>query len=100
MHTMFDKYAARALWLIAVALATWLLHLYRWQGVTDERVAALEIAGNGYINVRLDRGYYAAGLLGGGEAARAAAGEPLFANPRNAAFASLNSSLMIAPFAS
>src|SRR5579883_3439006 len=32
-----------------------------------EGVAALEIAGNGYINVRLDRGYYAMGLLGGGE---------------------------------
>jgi len=26
-------------------------------------VAALEVAGNGYINVRFDRGYYAAGLL-------------------------------------
>jgi arginyl-tRNA synthetase len=28
-----------------------------------EGVASLEIAGNGYINVRLDRGYYGAGLL-------------------------------------
>src|SRR5262245_16006759 len=28
-----------------------------------EGVGALEIAGNGYINVRLDRGYYGAGLL-------------------------------------
>jgi arginyl-tRNA synthetase len=26
-------------------------------------VAAMEVAGNGYINVRFDRGYYAAGLL-------------------------------------
>jgi arginyl-tRNA synthetase len=30
-----------------------------------EGVAALEIAGNGYINVKLDRGAYGAGLLGG-----------------------------------
>ena len=37
-------------------------------------VAALEIAGNGYINVRLDRGYYAAGLLKGEAAAGAASG--------------------------
>jgi arginyl-tRNA synthetase len=28
-------------------------------------IAGLEIAGNGYINVRLDRGFYAAGLLRG-----------------------------------
>src|SRR5262245_34493619 len=28
-----------------------------------EGISSLEIAGNGYINVRLDRGYYAAGLL-------------------------------------
>ena len=28
-----------------------------------EGVAAIEIAGNGYLNVRLDRGYYGAGLL-------------------------------------
>ena len=31
-----------------------------------EGVASFEIAGNGYINVRLDRGYYGAGLLGVG----------------------------------
>jgi arginyl-tRNA synthetase len=37
---------------------------------TIEGVSAIEIAGNGYLNVRLDRGYYAAGLLNG-EAARA-----------------------------
>jgi arginyl-tRNA synthetase len=35
-------------------------------------VAGLEVAGNGYINVRFDRGYYAAGLLD--ESYRAAAG--------------------------
>ncbi len=34
-----------------------------------EGVAAIEIAGNGYLNIRLDRGYYGAGLLlaGAGE---------------------------------
>jgi arginyl-tRNA synthetase len=31
-----------------------------------EGVAGIEIAGNGYMNVRLDRGYYAASLLQGG----------------------------------
>jgi len=30
-----------------------------------EGVSAIEIAGNGYLNLRLDRGYYAAGLLAG-----------------------------------
>jgi arginyl-tRNA synthetase len=30
-----------------------------------EGIAALEVAGNGYINVRLDRGRYASGLLAG-----------------------------------
>src|SRR5712671_3273185 len=30
---------------------------------TIEGVAAIEIAGNGYMNVRLDRGHYGAGLL-------------------------------------
>ena len=36
-----------------------------------EGVSAIEIAGNGYLNLRLDRGYYAAGLLAGdGAAAR------------------------------
>src|SRR5215469_8354084 len=33
-------------------------------GSNIEGVAAIEIAGNGYLNVRLDRGYYGAGLLG------------------------------------
>jgi arginyl-tRNA synthetase len=32
-----------------------------------EGVAALEVAGNGYINVRLDRGAYAAGVLRGSD---------------------------------
>ena len=30
-------------------------------------VAAMEIAGNGYVNIRLDRGAYAFGLLAGAE---------------------------------
>ena len=34
-----------------------------------EGVAAIEIAGNGYLNVRLDRGYYGAGVLLRGEGA-------------------------------
>ncbi len=34
-------------------------------------VSGLEVAGNGYINVRLDRGLYAAGLLSGDAAASA-----------------------------
>lgn len=38
-----------------------------------EGVSSLEVAGNGYINVRFDRGYYGAGLLRGG-AERAAEG--------------------------
>lgn len=40
-----------------------------------EGVAAIEIAGNGYLNLRLDRGYYGAELLSGGERPRAVAGE-------------------------
>src|SRR4051794_19147105 len=39
-----------------------------------EGVSAIEIAGNGYLNLRLDRGYYAVGLLGGDDAAAAAKG--------------------------
>src|SRR5271163_3840093 len=34
-------------------------------GVAIEGVSAIEIAGNGYLNLRLDRGYYADGLLRG-----------------------------------
>ncbi|HUA20206.1 MAG TPA: arginine--tRNA ligase [Bryobacteraceae bacterium] len=41
-----------------------------------EGVSALEVAGNGYINVRLDRGEYGAGILQGkGEAREAIAGK-------------------------
>jgi len=46
-------------------------------------VASLEIAGNGYINVRLDRGYYAAGLLRGEEAADVASGEKIIVEHTN-----------------
>jgi arginyl-tRNA synthetase len=38
-----------------------------------EGVAALEIAGNGYINIRLDRGHYGYGVLHGGNGKPAAA---------------------------
>ena len=48
-----------------------------------EGVASVEIAGNGYLNVRLDRGYYAAGLLSGGEGPRAAAGETIIVEHTN-----------------
>jgi arginyl-tRNA synthetase len=40
-----------------------------------EGIASLEIAGNGYINVRLDRGYYGAELLLGRQELAGAAGE-------------------------
>jgi arginyl-tRNA synthetase len=35
-------------------------------GAAIEGVASMEIAGNGYLNVRLDRGFYGAALLAGG----------------------------------
>src|SRR5260370_40391239 len=56
-----------------------------------EGVAGIEIAGNGYLNVRLDRGYYGAGLLSGaaGAAAVAPAGKRIIGhtkiNPNKAA---------------
>jgi arginyl-tRNA synthetase len=37
-----------------------------------EGVESIEIAGNGYLNIRFDRGYYAAGVLAGAEVAAAA----------------------------
>ena len=37
-------------------------------------VAAMEVAGNGYINIRFDRGAYAAGLLAGGDNAAGVSG--------------------------
>jgi len=46
-------------------------------------VAALEVAGNGYLNIRLDRGAYAADLLRGESPAAAAASD----SPRSRAAA-------------
>ncbi|MEQ1947919.1 MAG: arginine--tRNA ligase [Bryobacteraceae bacterium] len=46
-------------------------------------VSELEIAGNGYINVRLDRGYYAAGLLKGEAGVSAARGEKIIVEHTN-----------------
>jgi arginyl-tRNA synthetase len=48
-----------------------------------EGVSAIEIAGNGYLNLRLDRGYYAAGLLSGDGAAAAAKGEKIIVEHTN-----------------
>ena len=48
-----------------------------------EGVSAIEIAGNGYLNLRLDRGYYAAGLLSGDGAASAAKGEKIIVEHTN-----------------
>ncbi len=48
-----------------------------------EGVSAIEIAGNGYLNLRLDRGYYAAGLLAGDGAAAAAKGEKIIVEHTN-----------------
>src|SRR5690242_3360163 len=48
-----------------------------------EGVAAIEIAGNGYLNLRLDRGYYAAGLLAGERVGEAAAGVKIIVEHTN-----------------
>jgi len=48
-----------------------------------EGVAAIEIAGNGYLNLHLDRGYYAAGLLAGEGASAAAGGEKIIVEHTN-----------------
>jgi arginyl-tRNA synthetase len=50
---------------------------------TIEGVSAIEIAGNGYLNVRLDRGYYAHGLLTGIEAREPATGEKIIVEHTN-----------------
>ncbi|HML18529.1 MAG TPA: arginine--tRNA ligase [Bryobacteraceae bacterium] len=42
-------------------------------GVAIEGISAIEIAGNGYLNIRLDRGAYGAGLLHADTAPRATA---------------------------
>lgn len=48
-----------------------------------EGVSAIEIAGNGYLNIRLDRGYYAAGLLTGEGATGAASAEKIIVEHTN-----------------
>jgi arginyl-tRNA synthetase len=48
-----------------------------------EGISALEIAGNGYINVRLDRGYYASGLLSGSGTVAGASGEKIIVEHTN-----------------
>ncbi len=48
-----------------------------------EGVAAYEAAGNGYINIRLDRGAYGAGLLGGESEEAAASGEKIIVEHTN-----------------
>jgi arginyl-tRNA synthetase len=48
-----------------------------------EGVAGIEIAGNGYLNVRLDRGYFGAQLLKGVEGAGGAAGEKIIVEHTN-----------------
>ncbi|MGA3261158.1 MAG: arginine--tRNA ligase [Bryobacteraceae bacterium] len=46
-------------------------------------VAAIEVAGNGYINIRLDRGAYAAALLRGEEEGMSAAGGKIIVEHTN-----------------
>jgi arginyl-tRNA synthetase len=46
-------------------------------------VAAVEIAGNGYLNVRLDRGYYGAGLLAGAQEAEKRSAEKIIVEHTN-----------------
>jgi arginyl-tRNA synthetase len=48
-----------------------------------EGVSAIEIAGNGYLNVRLDRAYYAAGLLKGEGARDAVSAEKIIVEHTN-----------------
>jgi len=48
-----------------------------------EGVAAVEVAGNGYVNIRLDRGALGAALLGGESGAAAPAGEKIIVEHTN-----------------
>ena len=48
-----------------------------------EGVAAMEVAGNGYINIRLDRGAYGAALLEGGAEEAPATGEKIIVEHTN-----------------
>ncbi len=46
-------------------------------------VAAMEVAGNGYINIRIDRGVYGAALLAGAEPAAATASDKIIVEHTN-----------------
>jgi len=48
-----------------------------------EGVAAMAVAGNGFINIRLDRGAYGAALLGGNDAQPAGSGEKIIVEHTN-----------------
>lgn len=48
-----------------------------------EGVAAMEVAGNGYINIRLDRGAYGAALLAGETGAASVSGEKIIVEHTN-----------------
>jgi arginyl-tRNA synthetase len=48
-----------------------------------EGVAAMEVAGNGYINIRLNRGGYGGALLGGGDTPPAGSGEKIIVEHTN-----------------
>ncbi len=48
-----------------------------------EGIASVEIAGNGYLNLRLDRGYYAASLLSGNDGAKAPSTEKIIVEHTN-----------------
>ena len=52
-------------------------------GVTIEGVSQVEIAGNGYLNIRLDRGYYAHHLLTGETGAEARSAEKIIVEHTN-----------------
>jgi len=50
---------------------------------TLDGIASMEVAGNGYINIRLDRGMYGAALLGGAAGATAASTEKIIVEHTN-----------------
>jgi arginyl-tRNA synthetase len=52
-------------------------------GSPIEGISGIEIAGNGYLNIRLDRGYYGSGLLAGAEDAEAATGGKIIVEHTN-----------------
>jgi len=52
-------------------------------GLEIRGVSQIEIAGNGYLNIRLDRGYYASSLLSGGDGAQTARGAKIIVEHTN-----------------